>query len=79
MRLWVSAPRGRTADTVAVFNLGDAPLALDRSWRALGLAVASARGCELWSHAVLPSAPGPTGTVPAHDVRVFRIATRVAC
>ena len=75
-RVWLSAPRGRAADTVAVFNILDAPLQVDTDWRALGLTAGAHSACDVLAHAALPRAERLTATVGPHDVGLFRTQPR---
>jgi hypothetical protein len=72
-RVWVSAPRGGAADTVAIFNTGDRPLAVDATWAALGAGDRAGAACDLWQHRALPSSPNLATTIAAHDVALFRL------
>jgi alpha-galactosidase len=72
-RLWLSGPKGGGADTLAIFNLSDAPLRIDASWQALGLAEGRVAACDLWSLSELPPADRAALTVAPHDVALLRV------
>jgi alpha-galactosidase len=72
-RVWLSGPQGGAADTVAVFNLGEAPLQVDVPWSALGLTGARFAACELWSHTVIPAPEQAKASIAPHGVAVLRV------
>jgi hypothetical protein len=72
-RIWLSGPKGRGIDTVAIFNLSEAPLAVDAPWSALGLPGGSFAACELWTRTELSASSRAQATVAPHDVAVLRI------
>jgi hypothetical protein len=73
-RVWVSTPKGAVRpDTVAVFNLGEAPLTFEASWEALGAGAGARRAHELWTGEKLARSAKARVVVPAHGVRVYRV------
>jgi hypothetical protein len=72
-RIWLSAPAGGAADTVAFFNLGDAPLQVKAPWSALGLADGDLAACDLWSHKGIPASREVSLAVASHGAAVLRI------
>jgi len=72
-RVWVSSPRGGAVDTVAVFNTGEQPLAVDAAWSALGAGDAAVASCDLWRHRASPASARLTTTIAPHDVALLRL------
>jgi alpha-galactosidase len=72
-RLWLSGPKGGAADTLALFNLGEAPLQVDVPWSTLGLADGQFAVCELWSHTATPVSDQARVSVAPHGVVVLRV------
>jgi hypothetical protein len=72
--VWVSGPKGGAIDTVAIFNLGEAPLQVDVPWSALGLPSGPFSSCDLWSHAAAPVSEQAKVGIAAHGVAVLRVA-----
>jgi hypothetical protein len=73
-RVWVSTPKGAgRPDTIAVFNLGDAPLTVEASWTVLGAGPGPHRARELWTGEALARSPAARFVVPAHGVRLYRL------
>jgi hypothetical protein len=75
-RIWTSSPRGRAPDTVALFNVGDAPLYVNVPWTALGLAPGSLPARNLWTGAVLAVSDRASFEIAPHDVVLLRLAPR---
>jgi hypothetical protein len=72
-RVWVSTPRGSASpDTVAVFNLSDAPLSVNAAWKDLGLRPGPLAARDLWTGARLPRSAQASFVVPAHGVALYR-------
>jgi hypothetical protein len=67
-------PNGEYA--LAVFNLGDAPLAVDLPLPRLNLPDGPHALKDAWSGATLPPAPRVNGTLNAHAARVFMVGRR---
>jgi hypothetical protein len=72
-RIWLSRRRGRAVDTVAIFNLGDAPLAVDAPSSAFGLPEPIAAACDLWTGKPLVSAGRTVLTIAAHDAAMLGV------
>jgi hypothetical protein len=73
-RVWVSTPKGGASpDTVAVFNLGEAPLTVKAAWKDLGLRPGRLAARDLWSGARLPRSAQASFVVPAHGVGLYRV------
>jgi alpha-galactosidase len=75
-RVWTSARRGRAVDAVAIFNVGDQPLAVDSDWAALGAPAGAAAACDVWQSTLLARSARVLVTVAPHDVALLR---RGAC
>ena len=75
-RVWLSTPRSsRKPDTVAIFNIGDKPLAVHTAWRQLGLGAGRLAACNLWDGSQLRTSTVAKLTVPPHGVALYRIGT----
>lgn len=74
MWAWVSGPRGRPIDTVAIFNLGEAPLTVDLRWSALGLPDRPFAVCNLWSGTAVPPSSHAAATIASHGVAALRVS-----
>jgi hypothetical protein len=75
LRVWVSGPRGRAVDTIAIFNVADAPLTIDVPWSALGLVDGAFAACSLWSRAPLPTSTQAGLTIAPHGVVALRVSS----
>ena len=74
-RVWVSTPLGATGpDTIAVFNLGDAPMQVGVPWEALGLGAGAPAARELWTGQRLSRSRTASFAVPAHGVALYRLS-----
>ncbi|MDB5693987.1 MAG: glycoside hydrolase [Alphaproteobacteria bacterium] len=72
-RLWLSGPRGGAADTVAIFNLTEAPLRAEAPWSSLGLPAGAFAACDLWTRAELPASAQASLAIAPHGVTVLRV------
>jgi hypothetical protein len=72
-KVWISAPRGRAPDTVAIFNVSEAPLSARVPWRAIGLAGGRNAACDLWSKREIAAAEDARVTIAPHDVTLLQL------
>jgi hypothetical protein len=72
-KVWVSAPRGAAPDTVAIFNVSEAPLDVRAAWSALGLRKGSYASCDLWAGKGRAAAANVQATIAPHDVALLRL------
>jgi len=73
-KVWLSGPRGRLPDTVAIFNVSDRPLAVRAPWTSFGLAAGRYAACDMWSRNGMPASAQAAVTIAAHDVALLRVA-----
>ncbi|HEX4739367.1 MAG TPA: glycoside hydrolase family 27 protein [Allosphingosinicella sp.] len=73
LRVWASGLRGRAIDTVALFNIAEAPLTIDVPWSALGLAEGRFAACDLWTRTPLPPSRQAAMTIAPHGVAALRV------
>ena len=66
-------PQGGKRSFVAVFNVGDAPLDYDFTWKQLTIKGAEHRVRDLWQAQELGKLSALKGTLPAHGAALFRI------
>ena len=72
-RVWTSAPRGRAIDTVAIFNTGSTPLAVDADWDKLGAEQKAQAACDILTARALPASPRARIEIAPHDVALLRL------
>ena len=72
-KVWVSALRGAAPDTVAIFNVSEAPLAVRAPWSAFGLRAGPRAACDLWTGKANNAAAGIHLTIAPHDVALLRL------
>ena len=72
-KVWISASRGRAPDTLAIFNVSEAPLSARVPWQAIGLAAGRSSACDLWSGQVIAAADDASVTIAPHDVAVLQL------
>lgn len=72
VRIWVSGPRRAHPDTVAVFNVGEAPAQIDARWADLGFPRRLAAR-NLWTDATFARSDRATLTIAPHDVVLLRL------
>jgi alpha-galactosidase len=72
-KVWISGPRGREPDTVAIFNVSEAPLSARVPLQAIGLAAGRSSACDLWSGRVIAAADDASVTIAPHDVTVLQL------
>ncbi len=73
LRVWLSGPRRGAVDTVALFNVSDAPLRVDVPWTMLGLSAGAFAACDLWTRAVSPPSEQVSLPVAPHGVVLLRV------
>ncbi|HEY1605124.1 MAG TPA: glycoside hydrolase family 27 protein [Allosphingosinicella sp.] len=73
VRIWVSGPVGGGIDTVAIFNVAEAPVRVDVPWASLGLTEGVFAACDLWTHARMPASGQASVSVASHGVALLRV------
>jgi hypothetical protein len=72
-KVWVSGPRGKAFDTVAIFNVSEAPLQVNSAWSSFGFGVGPRAACDLWTGKAIGAATNVRWTIAPHDVTLLRI------
>jgi hypothetical protein len=73
LRVW-TAERAGGRHYVAVFNTGETPLAVNLSWKELGMPFPSATAQSLWDGVAQPRAGGLQVTLAPHASQVYRVS-----
>ncbi|HEX5182869.1 MAG TPA: glycoside hydrolase family 27 protein [Allosphingosinicella sp.] len=73
VRIWVSGPMADGIDTVAIFNVSEAPLQVDVPWTSLGLEAGEFAACDLWTRAKVPASGQASVAVAPHGVALLRV------
>jgi len=73
-RIWTSQPVGQPIDTIALFNLSEKPLDVDRAWSDLGLPGGAFAARNLWTGDRLGAGSRLRLTIAPHDVALLGLA-----
>ena len=73
-RVWTSRLKGKSVDTVAIFNLSEKPLDVDQPWATLGLPRGAFSSRDLWSASRAPARSRVRLTIAPHDVALLRVS-----